>query len=159
MSEFRRICCPIDFSESSRGALGIAARLARTHGAGLTVLYVTGKHFPGEQGEILPRPHEDRRADTTILSEWTAEAERITGGTVGSVLLSAPVAEAIVGFARDVASDLIVMSSHGRTGVRRLVLGSVAEAVVRTAPCPVLIVRRNEPEPAAVEDDQTGMPA
>jgi nucleotide-binding universal stress UspA family protein len=41
MSEFRRICCPIDFSESSRGALGIAARLARTHGAGLTVLYVS----------------------------------------------------------------------------------------------------------------------
>jgi nucleotide-binding universal stress UspA family protein len=159
MSEFQRICCPIDFSESSRGALGIAASLARTHGAGLTVLYVTGNHFPGDQGDILPRPHGDRKADTTILSEWTAEAERIAGGTVGSVLLSAPVAEAIVGFARDVATDLIVMSSHGRTGVRRLVLGSVAEAVARTAPCPVLIVRRDEPEPAAVEEDQTGMPA
>jgi nucleotide-binding universal stress UspA family protein len=157
--EFRRICCPIDFSEGSRGALELAARLARRDGAGLTVLHVTGMHFPGDQGKILPDLQPAGKAETAVLAEWTADAERVAGGTVSSVLLSAPAAQAIVGFARDGATDLIVMSSHGRTGFRRLAMGSVAEAVARTAPCPVLIVRRDEPAPAAGGDEETGMPA
>jgi nucleotide-binding universal stress UspA family protein len=95
----------------------------------------------------------------TQLAAWTAEAERLSGKTVGSVVLSSPVAEAIVGFARDDASDLIVMSSHGRKGYRRLVLGSVAEAVARTAPCPVLLVRGEVPEAPADDGDTSGMPA
>jgi nucleotide-binding universal stress UspA family protein len=159
MAEFRRICCPIDFSESSRGALELAARLARRDGAGLTVLHVTGMHFPGDQGRILPDLRAAGKGETALLAEWTADAERIAGGTVSSVLLSAPAAEAIVGFARDDATDLIVVSSHGRTGVRRLVLGSVAEAVARTAHCPVLIVRRDEPAPAEGGHEEIGMPA
>jgi nucleotide-binding universal stress UspA family protein len=159
MDEFRRICCPIDFSESSRGALELAARLARRDGAGLTVLHVTGMDFPGDQGRILPDLRSARKGETTLLAEWTADAERLAGGTVSSVLLSAPAADAIVGFARDDATDLIVMSSHGRTGVRRLVLGSVAEAVARTAPCPVLLVRRPEEPPAVGGKEETGMPA
>ena len=157
MPEFRRICCPIDFSESSRAALELAARLARRDGAALTLLHVTGTHWPGKQGEIIPRPRSSGKDETTILAEWTAEAERLAGSTVSSVLLSAPAAPAIVGFARDDATDLIVMSSHGRTGFRRLVLGSVAEEVLRTASCPVLIVRRAEGPPGG--DDEGGMPA
>jgi nucleotide-binding universal stress UspA family protein len=159
MDEFRRICCPIDFSGSSRGALELAARLARREGAGLTVLHVTGMHFPGDQGRILPDLRSAGKGETTLLAEWAADAERLAGGVVSSVLLSAPAAEAIVGFARDDGTDLIVMSSHGRTGFRRLVLGSVAEAVARTAPCPVLIVRRDEPGPAAGGNEESGMPA
>ncbi len=159
MSEFRRICCPIDFSEASRAALELAARLARRDGAGLTVLHVTGTRWPGEQGEILPRPRSKEKDETTLLAEWTAEAERLAGSTVSSVLLSAPAGPAIVGFARDDATDLIVMSSHGRTGFRRLVLGSVTEEVLRTASCPVLVVRREEAPPDARRDEERGMPA
>jgi nucleotide-binding universal stress UspA family protein len=159
MPVFHRICCPVDFSEPSRRALELGARLARRDGAGLTILHVTRMHWPGEQGEILPRPHAGEQAETAVLAEWTADAERISGGVVGSVLLSAPEAEAIVGFARDDATDLIVMSTHGRTGVGRLVLGSVAEAVARTAPCPVLLVRGVEPHLPAGDDVESGMPA
>ena len=157
MSEFSRICCPIDFSEASRPAMEQAARLARRDGAGLTILHVTGTRWPGEQGAILPRPHSREEDETAVLAQWTAEAERLAGGTVSSVLLSAPAGPAIVGFARDDATDLIVMSSHGRTGFRRLVLGSVTEEVVRTATCPVLVVRGAEGTPGG--DDEGGMPA
>lgn len=157
MPEFRRICCPIDFSEASRAAMELAARLARRDGAGLTLLHVTGTHWPGKQGEILPRPRSDEQDETTVLAEWTAEAERLAGSTVSSLLLSAPAATAIVGFARDDATDLIVMSSHGRTGFRRLVLGSVTEEVLRTASCPVLVVRQVANAPG--QDVERGMPA
>jgi nucleotide-binding universal stress UspA family protein len=160
MPVFRRICCPIDFSEESRAGLEMAASLARRDGAGLTVLHVTGMHWPGEQGEILPGRHAGVKGEATLLAEWTVDAERLAGGTVSSVLLSAPAAEAIVGFARDDLTDLIVMSSHGRTGLRRLVLGSVAEQVARTAPCPVLLVRGVEAPPPPGDDDVgKGMPA
>jgi nucleotide-binding universal stress UspA family protein len=60
---------------------------------------------------------------------------------VDSVLLGQPAAQAITSFARDAGVDLVVLASHGRTGLARLVIGSVAEAVVRTAPCPVLVVK------------------
>jgi len=159
MPVFRRICCPVDFSEASRAGLEMAARLARRDGAGLTVLHVTGMHWPGEQGEILPGRHVGKKPEAAQLAEWTQEAERLAGGTVSSVLLSAPAAEAIIGFARDDSTDLIVMSSHGRTGLRRLVLGSVAEQVARTAPCPVLLVRGVEAPPSAGDDVGNGMPA
>jgi len=159
MSEFCRICCPIDFSESSRVALEQAARMIRTDGGGLTVLHVTETPWPGGPGPFAPPPRAAEHGVMTQLAAWTAEAERLAGKTVGSVVLSAPVAEAIVGFARDDASDLIVMASHGRTGFRRLVLGSVAEAVARTAPCPVLLVRREVPEVPGADAETSGMPA
>lgn len=157
MPVFRRICCPIDFSDASRAALDLAARLARRDGAGLTLLHVTGSHWPGEQGQILPRPRSGEKDDAARLAEWTAEAERLVGGVVSSVLLSAPATQAILGFARTDATDLLVMSSHGRAGIPRLVLGSVAEEVLRAAPCPVLVVRHAAELPG--NDDAGGMPA
>lgn len=82
------------------------------------------------------------------------------GGPVGSVLLGGQAASAITRFARDTGTDLIVMASHGRTGVRRLVLGSVAEQVLRTAPCAVLVVRREEVgRPEEKTDTEIGIPA
>ena len=159
MTEFHRICCPIDFSEWSRVAMEQAARMVRQDGGGLTLLHVTETGWPGAQGPFAPPPHGPGGDVTTLLSAWTAEADSLAGGAVSSVLLSGPVAAAIVSFARDVPSDLIVMSSHGRTGFRRLVLGSVAEEVVRTAPCPVLLVRREVPVPAAEAGETGGMPA
>lgn len=159
MAAFRRICCPVDFSEESRATLAIAADLARREGAGLALLHVTRARWPGDQGAVLPGPGREAEEIET-LARWTAEAERLCGSTVRSVLLSAPAAEAIVGFARDDGVDLLVLASHGRKGMERLVLGSVAEAVLRSAPCPVLIVRRDAPRPALdPEGTKDGMPA
>jgi nucleotide-binding universal stress UspA family protein len=159
MAAFQRICCPIDFSAASREALGIAADLARRYGAGLTVLHATSAHWPGPEILSAPAPETEGLGDAGALATWVAEAERLAGAPVSSVLLSAPVADAIVAFARDVGSDLIVMSSHGRAGLSRLVQGSVAEAVARNAPCPVLIVRRKEGEATTGAGDMDGMPA
>ncbi|MGA8890897.1 MAG: universal stress protein [Anaeromyxobacteraceae bacterium] len=159
MAAFQRICCPIDFSAASREALVVAADLARRYGAGLTVLHATSVHWPGPELPTAPAPGTGGQGDADALATWVAEAERLAGAPVSSVLLSAPVAEAIVAFARDVGTDLVVLSSHGRTGLRRLVLGSVAEVVARTAPCPVLIVRRREDAAAADVGETDGMPA
>jgi nucleotide-binding universal stress UspA family protein len=159
MTPFQRICCPVDFSPASREALEIAADLARRYGAGLTILHATSVHWPGPEIAVAPPPETEGQGDAGALAAWVAGAERMAGTPVSSVLLSAPIADAIVAFARDVGTDLVVMSSHGRSGLRRLVLGSVAETVARAAPCPVLIVRRNEGAPVAAGSETDGMPA
>jgi nucleotide-binding universal stress UspA family protein len=159
MIGFRRICCPIDFSDGSRVALEQAARLIREGGGGLTLLHVTDSAWPGSEGPFSPPPLAPEKDAAAQLAAWTADAERLAGKPVGSVLLSPPAAAAIAGFARDDASDVIVMSTHGRTGFRRLVLGSVAEAVVRQAPCPVLLVRRPGSPEEAETGETSGMPA
>jgi nucleotide-binding universal stress UspA family protein len=156
MPEFRRICCPIDFSEESRPTLEAAARLARDQRAGLTVLHVRESTLPGAGPAAagLGDPGEMAR-----LEAWRADAERIAGSTVSSVFLSPPAAEAILAFARDVGVDLIVMASHGRTGVGRMVAGSVAESVLRNAPCPVLVYREPPGPPSRDGVDVGAMPA
>jgi nucleotide-binding universal stress UspA family protein len=159
MTGFRRICCPIDFSDGSRAALEQAARLVREGGGGLTLLHVTETSWPGSEGPFAPPPLAQEKDAAAQLDAWTVEAERLAGKPVSSVLLSPPTAAAIVGFARTDASDVIVMSTHGRTGFRRLVLGSVAEAVVREAPCPVLLVRRPGSPMEADTGETSGMPA
>ena len=92
MPVFRRICCPVDFSEASRAGLEMAARLARRDGAGLTVLHVTGMRWPGEQGEILPGRHAGKKPEAAQLAEWTGDAERLAGwnGQLGPALGPGP---------------------------------------------------------------------
>jgi nucleotide-binding universal stress UspA family protein len=159
MAVFQRICCPVDFSDGSREALRMAVELARRDAAGLTVLHATSVHAPGpEIGGTSPRPG-GGEAGATELERWAREAEGLLGSPVSAVLLTEPAAPAIVSFARDVGIDLIVLASHGRRGLRRLVLGSVAEEVARTAPCPVLLVRRDEAAGPAAGEGTAGMPA
>jgi nucleotide-binding universal stress UspA family protein len=159
MTGYQRICCPIDFSESSRKAMEEGARMARHYGAGFTVLHIQEAAPPGVALPFAPPPHGSAPDAAGELNAWRAHAESIAGSTVGSVMLGAPVAPAIVGFARDTGTDLIVMGSHGRTGFRRVVLGSVAEAVMRSAPCPVLVVPSPEPVRPDEAGGTTGMPA
>jgi nucleotide-binding universal stress UspA family protein len=135
------------------------ARMARQYRAGFTVLHIQETAPPGIALPFAPPPPGTGPDAGAELAAWRAHAETITGGTVGSVLLGAPVAPAIVGFARDTGTDLIVMGSHGRTGFRRLVLGSVAEEVTRAAPCPVLVVPAPEPVGSPEPAGSMGMPA
>jgi len=160
MTGFRSICCPIDFSDASRLALEEAAELARRYEAALTILHVAEPVHGGPEMAFAPPSQLLEEGSVTALAAWKSDAERLRGGAVGSVLLSGPAAPAIVQYARDLGVDLIVMASHGRTGFRRLVLGSVAEQVIRTAPCGVLVVRHEVVRPRTIATDTVeGMPA
>lgn len=148
---WKKICCAVDLSERSHDALLAAADLARDKGALLTVTAVheatprvgTDLLAPSEAGAQYARELEE------VLVAWGEEAAARSGGAVQTrVLVGADAAEEIVRFARENGFDLLVIGTHGRTGLRRLVLGSVAERVVREAACPVLVVRP-PPEVAA----------
>lgn len=140
--EFRRILCPVDFSEASAGALRAAAALARRHGATLTLLHVDlipGSAIP----EVLfPTPPEvagqlSAPADRPLLA-WKAEAERLGAPQVEALRSVGQAAQEILSLVERGPYDLVVIGTHGRAGLDRLLLGSVAEEVVRRATCPVL---------------------
>jgi universal stress protein A len=142
MTDPQRICCAVDFSEPSRLALEAAAGMARRFGSALSVVHVSEAFAPGPRAVFAPPPRAAEERVVAELAAWRADAERLGAADAGSVLLYGAAAASIVGFARDERMDLIVVASHGRTGLKRLLLGSVAEAVMRTAPCSVLVVRR-----------------
>jgi universal stress protein A len=143
MRPWKKICCPIDFSEASRFALSEAAALASTLDGELTLLHVhepttvTGDGVAPriEDFESL-RPSLERR-----LVGWAEEAGSPRPRVVSRVLPGVP-AEEILRFALAERFDLLVMGTHGRTGLSHFILGSVVEKVIRHAPCPVLVVRR-----------------
>jgi nucleotide-binding universal stress UspA family protein len=133
----KKILYPTDFSSYSNQAYFHAIALAKTHGATLTVLFVYNPDStitPGAQGD-----------EDTARTYWQDQLEQIRptddGIPVSHVLLQGDPATEIVRYGRDAQMDLIVMGTHGRTGVERLLLGSVAEKVLRDASCSVLVVK------------------
>ena len=147
MPTWRRICCAVDLSDPSRAALNDAAELARTCSAELTILHVFSpvKASMLSNEPIAPSPDEVlggmARALEAELQPWKEEAARLAGRQVSLAVVAGEPAHEIVRFAGERGFDLVVVSTHGRTGVRRLVLGSVAEHVVREATVPVLVTR------------------
>ena len=142
----KKILCPVDFSDTSNLATHYALALARMNGASLTLLHVVAPpitSLPGEAG-LLTVPQADvqeiieacklRLQD--VLKELDAEAVPIECQTLSGI----PFLE-IARYAGDHDFDMIVMGSRGRTGLSHLLVGSVAERVLRKAPCPVLIVK------------------
>jgi nucleotide-binding universal stress UspA family protein len=135
----KRIMCPIDFSEYSDAALRYASSLAQEAGAKLYLVHVDDSQVPYDAGyaayiappsnpEVLQQRLEEKRPS-------------IEGVEYEHKLLFGHPADGIVEFAQEHDVDLIVLGTHGRTGVARLLMGSIAEAVVRRAPCPVLTVK------------------
>ena len=135
-----RIVCAVDFSESSRRALRTAAMLAERFQSLLTVATVDDPLLATVNGAQYVRP-EDSTAH--LLHRVVAETigDRVDGSEIEYIVGVGKPADELLRIARDPRADLIVMSSHGRTGLARLVLGSIAEAVMRAAPCPILIVK------------------
>lgn len=131
----RHILLATDFSASSDAALRVARDYARHFGARLHILHVVR---PGEEPTVPPPLSKLAQDLGSNLSTRTA------------VESGSPASE-IVRYAERHGVDLIVVGTHGRTGVTRALLGSVAERVVRTAPCPVLSVPREPRGPVAVE--------
>jgi nucleotide-binding universal stress UspA family protein len=140
----RKILCPVDFSESARVALHAATDLAKENGAALVLLHAfqPPSYIYGEGGygvpEALGRIEEAARKD---LDAWRRDAETRGLTSVEAMVVEGTAWEEIIGAAAALTADLIVMGTHGRTGIKHMVIGSVAERVVRQAPCSVLVVR------------------
>ncbi len=140
----QQLLVPIDFSECARKALQYALPLARQFEARLTLLYVMPiNYFVGSEFGPVDFPVPEAEWRQTSERELRALAEREVGGAVltNTLVRQGQPAHEIVNCARELAVDLIVLSTHGRTGLRHVLVGSVAENVVRYAPCPVLVVR------------------
>lgn len=144
---FKKILCPVDFDPNSAAALDFAARLAREHHGALHLLHVVKVPFePSEQPveAFLPEWQRDARA---LLEKFAAEHLPAGVKYQASVKRGDP-ASAILETARELAPDLIVVATHGRTGLSHAFLGSVAERVARESQVPVLTFRKHGP-PAA----------
>lgn len=140
----KKILCPIDFSESSDGALDVAARLAAKTGGSLYVVHVMALTASVPAGTLAFGDLEAmaRKAAEEGVDERVARARRVAPGiTIDGTVLSGAAWEEITGHAERYGHDAIVMATRGRSGIERVLVGSVAERVVRYAPCPVFVVR------------------
>jgi nucleotide-binding universal stress UspA family protein len=145
---------PTDFSEHSEYAFRLACSLARDYGARLIVLHVLKRPVLTYSGVMTAPPppppsSEERQSAQEQLQRIKPPDPAIW---VEHLLEEGDPATAILQNAQERQCDLIVMGSHGRTGLGRLLMGSVAEQVVRKAPCPVLTVKTPQrPVPTAEE--------
>jgi len=142
MISLKRILVPHDFSDTSTAAVRYAIALARSFGARLYFLHVgpEANQFEVEFPVGLEDPLEDGVRERLLRIVSPEEDLELTPEFV--VRAGVPAAE-IVHYAEDTDIDLIVMGTHGRGFVGHFMMGSVAERVVRTAPCPVLTVRNS----------------
>lgn len=141
--DFKTILCPTDFSEESYHALEYAVRFAKLSGATILVphiIHIPTEHLRDDDGHVLPFERLKSRA-RTLLEE--ARDQHAGGYAKCELLLDiGDPFELLLGIAQQRQVDLVVISTHGRTGVEHLVMGSVAEKLIRHAPCPVFVVRR-----------------
>jgi nucleotide-binding universal stress UspA family protein len=146
MSRIRRILHPSDFSRASAAAFAKAVDMAKTNRAELLVVHVMAPVLPfvGD-GYVSPKVYEEIEARAHAeaqkqLNVLVAKAKK-AGARVKSVLMEGMPHEQILRAARSKRADLVVLGTHGRTGLARLFIGSVASRVVSMATCPVLTVR------------------
>lgn len=149
MLQVAKILVPVDFSPGSRGAVELARAMASKFGSSLDVLHVweppryvipeVTVQLPGEPQQTLM---DFARSEAgKEMERFLGALERDAGGQVRGRLESGDPTEVILELAQRERYDLIVMGTHGRTGLSHLFIGSVAERVVRRASCPVLTVR------------------
>jgi nucleotide-binding universal stress UspA family protein len=144
----QRILVPVDFSECSQKALDYAVPFARQFGASLILLHVVPANYPvGEFGmiDVAFMEKELRASGEKQLARLISQRVPAEAKPTALVRVGRPVTE-IVQVARQENADLIILSTHGHTGFKHVLLGSVAENVVRYANCPVLVVREHEHE-------------
>lgn len=137
---FKRLLCPIDFEESSLKALDLAGQMASQNGAELYLLNVCSTVMIPLGGVVTDRVMEEQSSKQKL--------EEIAARHLGdipyqSLVTTGETAERVINVQSALGVDLIVMGTHGRRGVPRFFLGSVAERVVREATCPVLTIRQD----------------
>jgi nucleotide-binding universal stress UspA family protein len=165
MANAKTILVATDFSEASAAALAYGRELAHALGSTLHVLHVVGNVVAGAVGiegyttdyVALQREVEDgaRKHLDTIVTEDDRRA--LAAKTI--VLTSNTPAQSIVSYAKDAGIDLVIVGTHGRGGNEHFAIGSVAERVVRLAPCPVLTVRYPANQRMLAEARQTAAQA
>jgi universal stress protein A len=145
MKPFEKILVPLDFAPHSGQAIQRACDVALHYDAAITLVHV---HEPIDyalpEGYVLYTPDQLARMNAEFENRLLAAQRDVTALGVSRVdfrLLHGPAAIEVVELARTGDFDLIVMGTHGRTGIRHVLMGSVAERVLRTAPCPVLTVK------------------
>ncbi|MDI1452173.1 universal stress protein [Polyangium sp. 6x1] len=143
---FQKILVPIDFEETSEHALERAIELAAKLGAAVTVVHVysltvysfpDGSYLPASELAESVRQGAQRKLDAVLA------AQRARGVRLDGVLREGRSADEICKTAAEISADLIVMGTHGRGAIGRTLLGSVALAVLRHAPVPVMTIRKN----------------
>lgn len=146
MPQFNKILVPIDFSAPSENALEYAIALANKLGASIEVMHCYDLPIlASPDGAIIAGPEVVRRIIDSATDALDKLVERhASGARLTSHLTQGPAPAAIVERAEELGADLVVLGTHGRTGLERLLLGSVAERVVRTSPVPVLTVHPPE---------------
>ena len=151
----KSILVPTDFSETSDAAIHYATQLALTLGARLALV-----HVPGKTGEHFEADFPHGKFETATrerLSSFLTKEELERLRPEYALRIGAP-AEEIVRYADLCEADLIIMGTHGRSGIAHVLMGSVAEQVVRTASCPVLLVRAPRPVAAVVANAAVTVP-
>lgn len=150
MVVLKNILVATDFSEPSGVALAYGRDLARSYGATMHVLHIVedaSVRYSSELGFALPDLQKDMEDSARReLDKLITDDDRHTLALVAAVETHIGVASGITGYARDHAIDLVIVGTHGRGAMKQLLMGSAAERVVRTAPCPVLAVRAHERE-------------
>lgn len=158
---FQTLLVPLDLAGCAADVCTVAASLAAPLGAKVVLLCVV--HLPtGVSPDVVVHPHGDAD-ESPALDALRADARaqlapllgifREAGVQVGTTLRAGEVVDTILDTAAQLDVDLLVMGTHGRTGLERFVLGSVAEQVIRRAPCPVTVVRAHAPQAHLGETD------
>jgi nucleotide-binding universal stress UspA family protein len=142
---FKRILVPTDGSAGAYEALNCAVAIARKFESELHILYVVEPPAmltaPYSESVLMDVLQAGREAGERALAEATETVRKSGTSRVQSSTIEGQPAEQIVAYSKDNEIDLIVMGTHGRRGINRLLLGSIAEEVVRTALVPVMTVR------------------
>ncbi len=144
MIQLRRVLVPVDFSECSERAMEYAQEFCEKYDAALHLLHVLEVHVSSTPQFTMGLAVPDRQEESFELAQqkleeypnkdWAANREVVRATVHGSPFVE------IVKYAKDQEIDVIVVGTHGRTGLSHVFLGSVAENVVRQTPCPVLVV-------------------
>jgi len=142
MITIKKIICPVDFSELSRKSLQYAIEFARLSNGQVFLVGV----IENDPTITYSKGLEKERAEEEQKLLALIEEENMAGIVADYVIYEGFPEECILDYAKRQEADVIIMGSHGRRGLKRMILGSVAEHVIRRSPCPVLIVKENEHE-------------
>jgi nucleotide-binding universal stress UspA family protein len=144
---YTHVLCPVDLSRPAREAMNLAAEVVKPGSGGITLLHVL--ELPVSYSGELPIPDFHRELDARsakLLDRWTADLKAKVSVPVAQMTrIGRPGAQILALLEQDRSFDLVVMGSHGHTGIERMLLGSVAEKVVRHARCPVLVAHAPTP--------------
>ena len=150
--QFRRIMVPTDFSPHAAKALDYVRALAQPSGAEVVLVHVIEPAVIPDNFGIVPPAYEEMTAVLASTAEeklnQLAAELAASCGAVKTVVRTGRAPWEVVRLAEDVGADLIIITTHGYTGLKHALLGSTAELIVRHAPCPVLTIRRTDSVPS-----------